>query len=118
MLQTAAYLTEPILTRHRSVCELAQAAERGTGVRCFFKATANQEVEMSHLDKADREIRKIAYSLWMEQGQPDGRDHEHWEEAKAIWAFQNRTTEIDDTGAVDALKTDRRHRREQDLLSS
>lgn len=40
-------------------------------------------------DKAQREIRKIAYALWMEDGQPEGRDREHWEAAKAIWTFRN-----------------------------
>lgn len=56
---------------------------------------------MSHLGKEEREIRKIAYALWMEQGQPEGRDHEHWEVAKEIWNFRNRTTEVVDTGAED-----------------
>lgn len=45
-------------------------------------------------DKAQREIRKIAYALWMEDGQPEGRDREHWEAAKAIWTFRN--SEADD----------------------
>ncbi|KFC63633.1 hypothetical protein FG93_05759 [Bosea sp. LC85] len=44
---------------------------------------------MASKDSAQREIRKIAYALWMEQGQPDGRDREHWEAAKVIWAFRN-----------------------------
>jgi hypothetical protein len=44
---------------------------------------------MASKDTAQREIRKIAYALWMEQGQPDGRDREHWEAAKVIWAFRN-----------------------------
>lgn len=44
---------------------------------------------MPSKDSAQREIRKIAYALWMEQGQPDGRDREHWEAAKVIWAFRN-----------------------------
>ncbi len=44
---------------------------------------------MASKDNAQREIRKIAYALWMEQGQPDGRDREHWEAAKVIWAFRN-----------------------------
>ncbi|RXT57601.1 hypothetical protein B6S44_04120 [Bosea sp. Tri-44] len=77
----------------------------------------NQEDEMSHLGKAEREIRKIAYALWMEQGQPEGRDHQHWEAAKEIWNFRNRTTEVVDTGAEDELKVERARRREQELLS-
>lgn len=72
---------------------------------------------MSHLGKAEREIRKIAYALWMEAGQPEGRDHEHWEAAKAIWNFRNRTTDVVDTGAEDELKVERTRRREQEWLS-
>jgi len=72
---------------------------------------------MSHLGKEEREIRKIAYALWMEQGQPEGRDHEHWEAAKAIWSFRNRTEEVMDTGAEDELKVERARRREQELLA-
>lgn len=40
-------------------------------------------------DKAQREIRRIAYSLWAEDGRPDGRDREHWERAKLIWSARN-----------------------------
>lgn len=44
---------------------------------------------MTSESKAQKEIRKIAYALWVEQGQPDGHDREHWERAKAIWAFRH-----------------------------
>lgn len=40
-------------------------------------------------DKAQREIRRIAYALWAEDGRPDGRDREHWERAKLIWSARN-----------------------------
>ncbi len=40
-------------------------------------------------EKSQREIRKIAYSIWMQEGQPAGRDREHWEAAKEIWAFRS-----------------------------
>lgn len=72
---------------------------------------------MSQLGKAEREIRRIAYALWMEEGQPEGRDREHWEAAKAIWTFRNRTEEIADTGAQDELRVERARRREQEWLS-
>ncbi|MGO4673459.1 DUF2934 domain-containing protein [Bosea sp. 2YAB26] len=55
---------------------------------------------MASKNSAQREIRKIAYALWMEQGQPDGRDREHWEAAKVIWAFRNHEaggTQVGDT---------------------
>ena len=57
---------------------------------------------MASKDSAQREIRKIAYALWMEQGQPDGRDREHWEAAKVIWAFRNHEaggTQVGDTAS-------------------
>jgi len=44
---------------------------------------------MSKDDKSQREIRKIAYGIWMQEGQPEGRDREHWEAAKEIWAFRS-----------------------------
>ncbi len=31
------------------------------------------------------EIRLIAYSIWEEEGCPDGKDCEHWMRAEAIW---------------------------------
>ncbi len=33
--------------------------------------------EIAHLAREER-IRAIAYSLWEEEGCPDGRDQEHW----------------------------------------
>ena len=33
--------------------------------------------EIAHLARDER-IRAIAYSLWEEEGCPDGRDEEHW----------------------------------------
>lgn len=72
---------------------------------------------MSQTGKAEREIRKIAYALWMEEGQPEGRDYEHWEAAKAIWTFRNRIEDIVDHGAEDELKGERTRRREQEWLS-
>lgn len=36
--------------------------------------------EIAHLSKDER-IRAIAYSLWEEEGHPEGRDLEHWTRA-------------------------------------
>ncbi len=30
----------------------------------------------------EQRIRERAYQIWLEQGQPEGRDKEHWERAK------------------------------------
>ena len=53
----------------------------------------------------------------MEEGQPEGRDREHWEAAKAIWNFRNRSEEITDHGAEDELKGERARRREHEWLT-
>ena len=34
------------------------------------------------------EIRVIAYSIWEEEGCPNGRDCEHWFRAEVIWEQQ------------------------------
>jgi len=47
-------------------------------------------------EKSRREIRKIAYALWMRDGQPEGRDREHWEAAKEIWAYSSHNHVLDD----------------------
>jgi hypothetical protein len=50
---------------------------------------------MATASNAEREIRKIAYALWMQEGQPEGRDREHWKAAKEIWNFRNREEELE-----------------------
>lgn len=61
---------------------------------------------MQQDDKTQHEIRKIAYALWIKDGQPDGRDREHWEAAKEIWAFRshNHVLEDDDGSSGTAKK--------------
>jgi hypothetical protein len=41
-------------------------------------------------DTDHAEIRRLAYQIWLKEGQPDGRDREHWAAAKAAWAMQRR----------------------------
>jgi hypothetical protein len=41
------------------------------------------------------QIRRLAYQIWLKEGQPEGRDREHWQIAKETWAFQQR--DADDT---------------------
>ncbi|MGX5735035.1 DUF2934 domain-containing protein [Bosea thiooxidans] len=40
-------------------------------------------------EKSQREITKIAHELWEKDGRPEGRDREHWEAAKELWAFRS-----------------------------
>ncbi|WP_187640056.1 DUF2934 domain-containing protein [Bosea sp. F3-2] len=49
-------------------------------------------------EKSQREIRKIAYALWIKDGQPEGRDREHWDAAKEIWAYRSHNHVLDDEG--------------------
>ena len=53
---------------------------------------------MKQDDKTQHEIRKIAYALWVKDGQPEGRDREHWEAAKEIWAFRSHNHVLDESG--------------------
>jgi hypothetical protein len=39
--------------------------------------------------KKEEEIKLIAYTLWEEEGCPDGKDCEHWFRAEIIWERQN-----------------------------
>lgn len=68
---------------------------------------------MMNDDKAQREIRRIAYSLWAQEGQPEGRDREHWERAKVIWGVRNH----EDAERSDASEPKRPSARAQRLKS-
>ena len=56
---------------------------------------------MQQNDKTQHEIRKIAYDLWIKDGQPEGRDREHWEAAKEIWAFRSHNHVLDEADDSD-----------------
>ena len=56
---------------------------------------------MKQDDKTQHEIRKIAYDLWIKDGQPEGRDREHWEAAKDIWAFRSHNHVLEESGDSD-----------------
>lgn len=47
-------------------------------------------------EKSQREITKIAHELWERDGRPEGRDREHWEAAKELWAFRSHNHVLDD----------------------
>ena len=38
---------------------------------------------MAHNSEIEQRIRARAYQIWIEQGQPHGRDIEHWRQAEA-----------------------------------
>jgi hypothetical protein len=43
----------------------------------------NDRPEKSEDPKLEHKIRRRAYQIWSEEGQPAGRDREHWIRAKA-----------------------------------
>jgi hypothetical protein len=48
------------------------------------KAQASENMQEHATDAdLDHKIRRRAYQIWMEEGQPEGRDREHWIRAKA-----------------------------------
>ena len=40
-------------------------------------------------DELDQRIRERAFQIWVEEGQPEGRDKDHWELAKFAIAEQD-----------------------------
>ncbi len=57
----------------------------------------------------EEEIRRIAYQLWMEAGQPLGRDLDFWLKAEAMWEERaRRAATMAGTGAEKAGVTQRR----------
>lgn len=67
---------------------------------------------MQQDDKTRHEIRKIAYGLWIKDGQPEGRDREHWEAAKEIWAFRSHNHVLEDDD--ESSGTTRKRRQKSD----
>lgn len=45
-------------------------------------ASMSEDVTKPLDSEREEEIRKQAYALWREQGQPEGKDREHWLEAE------------------------------------
>jgi hypothetical protein len=42
-----------------------------------------RKVEQTAKESTDERIRRRAYEIWEAKGRPEGRDHEHWHEARA-----------------------------------
>lgn len=50
---------------------------------------------MSNEEKEQR-IRERAYQIWLDEGQPEGRDKDHWERAQAEMNAQSGESESGD----------------------
>lgn len=55
-------------------------------------AKTSQDTAMTALNIDDAQIREAAYLLWLDEGQPQGRDQEHW--LKAVEALSPAQAEI------------------------
>jgi hypothetical protein len=72
-------------------------------------------------DKLERRIKARAYHIWMEEGQPQGKDREHWIQAKAeVLAREPRLmeedtyqTEKDARRLMEGGEADKKSQREQ-----
>lgn len=51
--------------------------------------------------KNEDEIRLIAYSLWQQEGYPNGKDYEHWIRAEAIWEEKQKAKAIPNTTRIE-----------------
>lgn len=56
--------------------------------------------QINALDKEEDRIRVVAYSLWEEEGCPEGRAHEHWIRACAL--VEAEVTSLPDTSGTNA----------------
>lgn len=56
------------------------------------KKTMDKVREAIATPNRDEEIRQIAYYLWLDEGCPHGRQHEHWLKAEAIWRERQAAT--------------------------
>jgi len=48
-------------------------------------------------------IRQRAYLIWLEEGQPEGREKEHWERAERNVARMEERSKEDDSGSGSAV---------------
>jgi DUF2934 family protein len=46
-------------------------------------SSQEEQQPMAHNSETEERIRERAYQIWIEQGQPHGRDTDHWYQAEA-----------------------------------
>lgn len=57
------------------------------------------------------EVQRIAYGLWLGEGQPEGRDREHWEMALELWWARRREGSPEGFNRPSKRPRERRHDR-------
>jgi hypothetical protein len=50
------------------------------------------------------EVRLISYSIWEQEGCPNGKDCEHWYRAEAIWEEQQKPKAVDTSSKTQPKK--------------
>jgi len=48
----------------------------------------------------EERIRHQAYLIWLEEGRPEGRDKEHWEQAELIVERMDELSKEDESGSM------------------
>jgi hypothetical protein len=83
------------------------------------RSDAQREEDMTASSEAE-EIQRIAYEIWQIEGEPFGRDHEHWQRANRIFESRRRSPGVEtaappvthdfkevEPGMVPKMKSDR-----------
>jgi hypothetical protein len=83
--ETIGSVTEQSLVNVEKTAKATVAAARET-IRSIEK-TAEEfalkgEAIVANDEEREQRIRERAYQIWLDEGQPDGRDKEHWEQAE------------------------------------
>ncbi len=60
--------------------------------RSVFKEKPEQRIGNVMQDEMDA-VRERAYQIWIEEGQPEGREHEHWRQACKDVGVENEATD-------------------------
>lgn len=63
-------------------------------------------MEASEMNR-DEEVRQLAYSLWQDDGYPDGYDVQHWLKAEMIWQAHHSQSESRQSQAPKEKKQDK-----------
>lgn len=53
------------------------------------------------MDELTQKIRERAYELWVEAGQPEGREHEHWAQAERELAPPSAPSDTEEDAQLD-----------------
>ena len=93
-------MASPLLLSERLPnCINRVGSSKGRNTNCEETLPDDQEAGRPQMDDDTdhAEIRRLAYQIWLQEGQPEGRDREHWAAAKAAWAMKRRSLqEVDE----------------------